>query len=74
MRTLRLFAMGRDEGCISPYLLRPLRTLEEVLGGRDRTVETTRGGIEVMPTCCDQRVRSRTAVENHRSAPLGAAD
>ena len=74
MRTLRLFAMGSDEGYISPYLLRPLRTLEEVLGGRGRTVETARGGIEATPTGGDQSVRSKTAVENHRPAPLGTAD
>ena len=53
--------MGSDERYVSPYLLRPLRTLEEVLGGRGRTVETARGGVEATPTCGDQSVRSKTA-------------
>jgi hypothetical protein len=70
----RLFAMGNDERSVSPYLLRPLRTLEEVTGGRDRTVETARGGVETPPRCGDQSVRSKTAVENHPPAPLGTAD
>ncbi len=70
----RLFAMGNDERSVSPYLLRPLRTLEEVTGGRGRTVETARGGVETPPRCGDQSVRSKTAVENHRPAPLGTAD
>ncbi len=70
----RLFAMGNDERSVSPYLLRPLRTLEEVTGGRDRTVETARGGVETPPRCGDQSVRSKTVVENHRPAPLGTAD
>ena len=59
MRTLRLFAMGSDEGYISPYLLQPLRTLEEVLGGRGRTVEAVRGGVEATPTGGDQGVQSK---------------
>jgi hypothetical protein len=70
----RLFAMGGDERYVSPYLLRPLRTFEEILGGRARAVETARGSIDVVPTCCDQGVRSKSAAENHRPAPLGTAD
>jgi hypothetical protein len=66
--------MGSDESYISPYLLRPLRALEEVLGGRGRTVETARGGVGTTPRCGDQSVRSKTAAGNHRFAPLGAAD
>jgi hypothetical protein len=67
----RLFAMGNDERSVSPYLLRPLRTLEEVTGGRGRTVETARGGVETTPTCGDQSVQSKTAAENHRPAHSG---
>ena len=66
--------MVSDERYVSPYLLRPLRTLDEVLGGRDRTVETDRGGVEVTPACGDQSVRSRPALQNDRSASLGIAD
>jgi hypothetical protein len=74
MRTLRLFAMGSDEGYISPYLLRPLRTLEEVLGGRGRTVEAVRGGVKATPTGGDQGVQSKTELQNARPASLGTAD
>jgi len=31
--------MSGNNRFVSPYLLRPLRTLEEVLGGRGRAVE-----------------------------------
>jgi hypothetical protein len=74
MRSLRLFAMGSDERYVSPYLLRPLRTLDEVLSSRGRTVETAHGGVETTPTCGNQSVRSRTALQNDRPAPLGIAD
>ena len=66
--------MVSDEPYVSPYLLRPLRTLDEVLGGRGRTVETARGGVETTPACGDQGVRSRTAQENHPPTSLGIAD
>jgi hypothetical protein len=65
VRTPWLFAMGSDDRYVSPYLLRPLRTLEEVLGGRSGAVETARGGVEATP---DQDA------QNHRSASLGMAD
>jgi hypothetical protein len=32
--------MASDDTIVSPYLLRPLRTLEQVLGGRSRAVES----------------------------------
>jgi hypothetical protein len=66
-----LFAMDNDERYVSPYLLRPLRTLEEVLGGRGTAAETARGGIDVTATGGDQ-VDNR--VEDHRSAQLRATD
>jgi len=66
--------MGNDERSVSPYLLRPLRTLEEVLGGRGRTVEAARGGVEATPTGGDQGVRSKTELQNDRPVSLGAAD
>jgi hypothetical protein len=49
-----LFAMDNDERYVSPYLLRPLRTLKEVLGGRGTAAETARGGVEVTATGGDQ--------------------
>jgi hypothetical protein len=69
-----MFAMVNDERSVNPYLLWPLRTLEEVLGGRGRMVEAARGGVEATPTGGDQSVRSKIAADNHRSVPHGAAD
>jgi hypothetical protein len=69
MRSLKLFAMGSGQRYISPYLLRPLRTLDEVLDGRGRAA-----GIEVIATCGNQSVRSRTALQNVRPASIGIAD
>jgi hypothetical protein len=60
--------MGSDERYVSPYLLRPLRTLQEVLGGRGRAVETARGGVEATPTCGDHNVRLRITLLNDRPA------
>ena len=60
-----LFAMDNDERYVSPYLLRPLRTLQEVLGGRGTAAETARGGVRVTATGGDQ-VDNR--VEDHRCA------
>jgi hypothetical protein len=45
-----LFAVDNDKRYFSPYLLRPLRTLEEVLGGRGTAAETARGGVRVTAT------------------------
>jgi hypothetical protein len=56
VRTPRPFAMGSDERYVSPYLLRPLRTLQEVLGGRGSAVETARGDVEATPTSGDHSV------------------
>ena len=66
--------MASDERYVSPYLLRPLRTLEEVLGGRGRVVETARGGVDATPTGGDQGVRSSAELQNDRPASLGTAD
>jgi hypothetical protein len=46
--------MDSDERYVSPYLLRPLRTLEQVLGGRGTTAESAPGGAEAMPKGGDQ--------------------
>jgi hypothetical protein len=66
-----LFAMDNDKRYVSPYLLQPLRTLQEVLGGRGTAAEPARGSVGVTAKGGDQ-VEDR--VEDHRSAPLRAAD
>jgi hypothetical protein len=50
-----------------PYLLRPLRSLEQVLGGRSRAAEAARDNIEPTPPCNEQ-IRPEAAVETHRAA------
>jgi hypothetical protein len=54
---------------VSPYLLRPLRTLEQVLGGRSRAAESTRDNIEATPHAMS-KVRPEAAAERHRAARL----
>ena len=66
-----MFAMGNDEHYISPYLLRPLRPLEEVLGGRGRPVEAARGGGEATRTGGDRSGRLRAAAEHDRLPHTG---
>jgi hypothetical protein len=46
--------MAGNDSSISPYLLRPLRSLEQVLGGRSRAAESTRDNIESTPPCSEQ--------------------
>ena len=56
--------MTDKDTTVSPYLLRPLRTLEQVLGGRSRAAESTRDNIEATPPCNEQgaaRDRGREA-------------
>ena len=62
-RTPGLFTMGSDERYVSPYLLRPLRTLQEVLGGRGRAGETTRGEVEATATRGDHSAAENRAEE-----------
>jgi hypothetical protein len=38
--------MAGDDRFVSPYLLRPVRTLERVLGGRSRAVESASERVE----------------------------
>jgi len=38
--------MASNDSSVSPYLLRPLRTLEQVLGGRSRAVESGSERVE----------------------------
>jgi hypothetical protein len=60
--------MGSDERYVSPYLLRPLRTLEEVLGGRGSDLETPPDAVEATATCSDHNAQLRTALLNDRPA------
>ena len=56
--------MAGNDSSVSPYLLRPLRSLEQVLGGRSRAAESTRDNIEATPPCNEQgaaRGRGREA-------------
>src|SRR5262249_55149675 len=62
MRTSGCSPMGSDERYVSPYLLRPLRTLEEVLGGRGTAAETARGGVRVPATGGDQVPRGGSSM------------
>jgi hypothetical protein len=39
-------AMSDNDRIVSPYLLRPLRTLDQVLGGRGRALEPGRERVE----------------------------
>ena len=61
--------MASGDRFVSPYLLRPLRTLEQVLGGRSRAAESTRDNIEATPHAMS-KVRPEAAVERHRAARL----
>ena len=51
--------MAGNDSSVSPYLLRPLRSLEQVLGGRSRAAESTRDGIEATPHMQRASVRPR---------------
>jgi hypothetical protein len=62
--------MAGNDSSISPYLLRPLRSLKGVLGGRSRAAESTRDNIEATPPPCRSKVRPEAAVERHRAARL----
>jgi hypothetical protein len=46
--------MSGNDRFVSPYLRRPLRSLEQVRGGRSRAAESTRDSIEVTPPCNEQ--------------------
>ena len=62
--------MAGNDSSISPYLLRPLRSLEQVLGGRSRAAESTRDNIEATRRHATSKVRPEAAVERHRAARL----
>jgi hypothetical protein len=64
--------MTSDERYVTPYLLRPLRTLDEVLGGRGRAVERACGGAETTPTG-HKGARSRTALQNDQPSSSASA-
>jgi hypothetical protein len=66
--------MDSEERYVSPYLLRPLRTLQEVLGGRGSAVETARGDVQATPTRDDHSVRPKSALRNDRPALRGTTD
>jgi hypothetical protein len=61
--------MGSDESYVSPYLLRPLRTLQEVLGGRSRAAESGSERVKSRQTRTGRDELRALADGNHRSAP-----
>jgi hypothetical protein len=66
--------MAGNDSSVSPYLLRPLRTLEQVLGGPSRAIEPGSEGVE------DRQARNRhdalreTADGEHRSVPRATTE
>jgi hypothetical protein len=61
--------MAGNDSSISPYLLRPLRTLEQVLGGPSRPVEPRPERVEGRQTRDGRDEMGATAAGEHRSAP-----
>jgi hypothetical protein len=55
--------MARKDSSVSPYLLRPLRTLTQVLGGRSSEAESRSCRIEDRQTCDGQDERAKAAVD-----------
>ena len=64
--------MASNERYVSPYLLRPLRTLEQVLGGRGRAVEPD--SFQGRQACNGRDALRETADRAHRPLPLRPAD
>jgi hypothetical protein len=50
--------MAGNDSSVSPYLLRPLRTLEQVLGGPSRAVEPRSERVEGRQTGDELRARA----------------
>ena len=61
--------MAGNDSSVSPYLLRPLRTLEQALGGPSRPVEPRSERVEGRQTRDGRDELAATAVGELRSAP-----
>ena len=55
--------MAGNDSSVSPYLLRPLRTLAQVLGGRSDGVEPGTCRIEVGQTCDGRDERAKGTLD-----------
>jgi hypothetical protein len=58
--------MSGNDRFVSPYLLRPLRTLDQVLGGRGRALEPEPERVESRETA--KKARARRWIENTDSS------
>ena len=61
--------MAGNDSSVSPYLLRPLRTLEQVLGCPSRPVEPRSQRVEGRQTRNGRDELAALAAGGHRSAP-----
>jgi hypothetical protein len=61
--------MAGNDSSVSPYLLRPLRTLEQVLGGRSRAVGPGSERVEGRQTRDGRDELRETADGEYRPAP-----
>jgi len=59
--------MADEDSSVSPYLLRPLRTLEQVLSGRSKRVEL--GYCNINDRHCGQDEQARANVEPFHDSP-----
>ena len=66
--------MTDKDTTVSPYLLRPLRTLEQVLGGRNNAVEPGSERVEGRQARNGRDKRRATADGEHRSVPRAMTD
>ena len=66
--------MAGNDSFVSPYLLRPLRTLEQVLGGRSRAVERGSERVEDRQARDRQDALRESADGEHRSVPRATTD
>ena len=55
--------MAGKDSSVSPYLLRPLRTLAQVLGGRSNEGEPATCEIEARKTCDDRDEGAKVTVD-----------
>ncbi len=66
--------MSGNDRFVSPYLLRPLRTLEQVLGGRSRAVESGSERVEDRQARDRHNALRRSADGEHQSVPRSTTE
>jgi len=62
--------MTDNDRFVSPYLLRPLRTLDRVLGGRGRALEPEPEKVEGRPGQAVKRGSCETVDREHQPLPF----